>query len=161
MSAVSSAKVGAAFTVLVAVMVSGAMTVTALSLLVSGDLVLVGVGVGVLLLVVVGLLLVAGEVHLGAASERLARQLEREGRLPYDPPGITRLASGRLEKVDADAVFEERRVDVEQAPEDWRAWWRLAAAYGDARDPRRGRRAMRKAVSLERASRLWNAQPDA
>ena len=153
MSSVSSAKVGAAFTVLVAVMVSGAMTVTALSLLVSGDLVLVGVGVGVLLLVVVGLLLVAGEVRLGAASERLARQLEVEGRLPYDPPGVTRLASDRLEKHDADAVFEERRLEVERDPEDWRAWWRLAAAYGDARDPRRGRRAMRKAVSLEKASR--------
>jgi len=149
----SSAKLGAAFTVLVAVMVSGAMTVTALSLLVSEDLVLVGVGVGILLLVVVGLLLVAGEVRLGADSERLARQLEREGALPYDPPGVKRLASGRLEKDDADAVFEERRRDVEQAPEDWRAWWRLAAAYGDARDPRRGRRAMRKAVSLERDSR--------
>ena len=153
MSRVSSAKVGAAFTVLVAVMVSGAMTVTALSLLVSGDLVLVGVGIGVLLLVVVGLLLVAGEVQLGAASERLALQLEREGGLPFDPPGVKRLASGRLEKVDADAVFEDRRLEVERDPEDWRAWWRLAAAYGDARDPRRGRRAMRKAVSLERATR--------
>ena len=153
MSRVSSAKVGAAFTVLVAVMVSGAMTVTALSLLVSGDLVLVGVGVGILLLVVVGLLLVAGEVRLGAASERLALQLEREGGLPFDPPGVKRLASGRLEKVDADAVFADRRLEVERDPEDWRAWWRLAAAYGDARDPRRGRRAMRKAVSLERASR--------
>ena len=153
MSRVSSAKVGAAFTVLVAVMVSGAMTVTALSLLASGDLVLVGVGIGILLLVVVGLLLVAGEVQLGAASERLALQLEREGGLPFDRPGVKRLASGRLEKVDADAVFEDRRLEVEQAPEDWRAWWRLAAAYGDARDPRRGRRAMRKAVSLERATR--------
>ena len=153
MSRVSSAKVGAAFTVLVAVMVSGAMTVTALSLLVSGDLVLVGVGIGILLLVAVGLLLVAGEVRLGADSERLALQLEREGGLPFDPPGVKRLASGRLEKVDADAVFEGRRLEVEQAPEDWRAWWRLAAAYGDARDPRRGRRAMRKAVSLERATR--------
>ena len=153
MSRVSSAKVGAAFTVLVAVMVSGAMTVTALSLLVSGDLVLVGVGIGILLLVVVGLLLVAGEVRLGAASERLALQLEREGGLPFDPPGVKRLASGRLEKVDADAVFEDRRLEVERDPEDWRVWWRLAAAYGDARDPRRGRRAMRKAVSLERATR--------
>lgn len=146
-------KVGAAFTVLVMVMVSGAMLTTALSLLRSGDLVQVGVGVGVVLLVVVGVVLVVGEVRLGAASARLARRLEAEGGLPYDPPGLTRTASGRLEKADADAVFEARRVDVEAAPDDWRAWWRLAAAYGDARDPRRGRRAMRRAVSLERASR--------
>lgn len=146
-------KLGAAFTVLVMVMVSSAMAVTGFSLLASGDLVQIGVGIGVLLLVGVGVVLVVGEVRLGAASARLARQLEAEGGLPYDPPGVTRLASGRLEKDDADAVFEQRRREVEAAPEDWRAWWRLAAAYGEARDPRRGRRAMRKAVSLERSSR--------
>lgn len=146
-------KVGAGFTVLVMLLVSGAMVSTAISLLRTGELVQVGVGVGVLLLVVVGVLLVAGEVRLGAASARLAKQLEVEGALPYDPPGITRLASGRLEKADADAVFAQRRAEVEAAPQDWRAWWRLAAAYGDARDPRRGRRAMRTAVSLERSSR--------
>ena len=145
-------KVGAAFTVLVMLLVSGAMVTTALSLLATGEVVQVGVGVGVLLLVAVGIVLVIGEVRLGAASARLARRLEAEGGLPYDPPGITRLASGRLEKADADAGFELRKADVEAAPQDWRAWWRLAAAYGEARDPRRGRRAMRRAVSLERAA---------
>lgn len=148
-----SGKIGAAVTVLVLLLVSGAMLSTALSLLVSGELVQVGVGVGVLLLVAVGVVLVAGEVRLGAASARLARRLEAEGGLPYDPPGVQRLASGRLEKDAADAVFAQRKLEVEAAPEDWRAWWRLAAAYGDARDPRRGRRAMRKAVLLERAGR--------
>ncbi len=146
-------KVGAAFTVLVMLLVSGAMLSTAFSLLATGELIQVGVGIGVLLLVGVGVVLVAGEVRLGAASARLARQLEVEGGLPFDPPGVTRLASGRLEKDDADAVFAQRKAEVEAAPDDWRAWWRLAAAYGDARDPRRGRRAMRRAVSLERASR--------
>jgi hypothetical protein len=146
-------KLGAAFTVLVMLLVSGAMVSTAVSLLRTGELVQVGVAVGVLLLVGVGAVLVAGEVRLGAASARLARRLEADGGLPYDPPGVTRLASGRLEKDDADEVFAQRKAEVEAAPEDWRAWWRLAAAYGDARDPRRGRRAMRTAVSLERRSR--------
>jgi hypothetical protein len=147
------ARLGAAFTVAVLVMVSSAMAVTGVSLVRSGDLVQIGVGIGVLLLVVVGAVLVAGEVRLGAASQRLARVLEAEGGLPYDPPGVVRRASGRLDKADADAVFEDRRRDVEATPEDWRAWWRLAAAYGEARDPRRGRRAMRRAVSIERAVR--------
>jgi hypothetical protein len=146
-------KLGAAFTVAVLVMVSSAMAVTAFSLLASGELIQVGVGIGVLLLVVVGGVLVAGEVQLGAASARLARQLDAEGGLPYDPPDVQRTASGRLDKADADRVFAERKAEVEAAPEDWRAWWRLAAAYGDARDPRRGRRAMRTAVSLEKRSR--------
>lgn len=146
-------RLGAALTVVVMVMVSSAMAVTGVSLLVSGDLVQVGVGIGVLLLVVVGAVLVLGEVRLGAASARLAKVLEAEGGLPHDPPGITRLPSGRLEKSAADLVFEARKAEVEAAPDDWRRWWRLAAAYGEARDPRRGRRAMRKAVLLERSSR--------
>ncbi len=146
-------KVGAAFTVLVMIMVSSAMAVTGLSLVTSGDLIQVGVGIGVLLLVVVGLVLVAGEVRLAAESSRLARRLEAENGLPYDPPGVTRLASGRLDKADADRAFESRKAEVEAAPDDWRCWWRLAAAYGDARDARRGRRALRRAVTLERTSR--------
>jgi len=147
-------KLGAALTVVVMLLVSGAMVTTALSLLATGDLVQVGVGVGVLLLVVVGCVLVAGEVKLGADSARLAQRLDAEGGLPYDPPDVTRLPSGRLEKADADRVFASRKAEVEADPDDWRAWWRLAAAYGDARDPRRGRRALRRAVSLERAERV-------
>ncbi|MDP9403281.1 MAG: hypothetical protein M3P85_08085 [Actinomycetota bacterium] len=148
-----SGKIAAALTVAVMVMVSSAMAVTAFSLLATGDPVQIGVGIGVLLLVVVGVVLVIGEVRLGAASARLAKVLEAEGGLPYDPPGVTRLPSGRLEKDDADRVFAQRKAEVEAAPDDWRAWWRLAAAYGEARDPRRGRRAMRRAVSIERAAR--------
>ena len=146
-------RLGAALTVAVLALVSSAMVVTAVSLLTSGDLVQAGVGVGVLLLVVVGVVLVVGEVRLGAASQRLAERLAEEGGLPYDPPGVVRRASGRLDKADADAVFEERKREVEAAPADWRTWWRLGAAYGEARDPRRGRRAMRRAVSLERQER--------
>ena len=144
---------GAALTVAVMLLVSGAMVTTAVSLLATGDLVQSGVGVGVLLLVVVGCVLVAGEVKLGADSARLARRLDAEGGLPYDPPDVTRLPSGRLDKDDADRVFTQRRAQVEADPDDWRAWWRLAAAYGDARDNRRGRRAMRRAVGLERVER--------
>ena len=147
-------RLGAALTVLVMLLVSGAMVTTALSLLATGDLVQVGVGIGVLLLVVVGVALVAGEVKLGADSARLARRLEAEGGLPFDPPEVARLPSGRLEKADADRVFDQRRSEVEQQPDDWRAWWRLAAAYGDARDNRRGRRALRRAVVLEKAERV-------
>jgi hypothetical protein len=146
-------KLGAALTVAVMVLVSSAMAVTGFSLLTTGDPVQVGVGVGVLLLVVVGIALVLGEIKLGVDSARLARVLDAEGGLPYDPPDVRRLPSGRLQKADADRIFEQRRAEVEQEPDDWRRWWRLAAAYGEARDPRRGRRAMRRAVSLERQER--------
>jgi hypothetical protein len=148
-----SGKLGAFFTVAVMVMVSSAMAVTAVSLLLTGDLLQVGVGLGLLVIVGVGVVLVLGEVRLGAASERLAERLAAEGGLPSDPEGVTRLASGRLDKADADAIFARRQAEVEAAPQDWRCWWRLAAAYGDARDPARGRRALRRAVALERTER--------
>lgn len=146
-------RAGAIFVVVVTALVSVAMVSTAVDLVRSGDVVQVGVGVGVLLLVAVGVVLVVAEVRLGADSERLGRRLGQEGGLPLDPPGVTRPPSGRMPKADAAAQFERRRAEVEQSPEDWRAWWRLAAAYGDAKDTARGRKAMRKAITLERAER--------
>ena len=105
-------------------------------------------GTGVVLLVIVGGLLVAGEVRLAAASQRLGERLFAEGFVEEDLPV---LRSGRVERDAADALFARRKAEVEASPEDWRAWFLLASAYDMARDPQRGRRAMRKAVALERA----------
>jgi Flp pilus assembly protein TadD len=44
-----------------------------------------------------------------------------------------------------------RQAQVESTPGDWQAWYRLAIAYGDARDTARGRRTMRKAIAMQRA----------
>ena len=96
-------------------------------------------------------LLVAGEVRFGLGSERLGRRLGAEGGLA-DSSALERTPSGRVSRDAADALFTERKAEVEAAPEDWRAWFRLATAYGDARDTPRGRRAMRTAIRLERAS---------
>lgn len=154
-------RVGAAFTVAITVLVAVAIGLGAVRNLLSGEPVLAAVGVGMLLLVAVGLYLVAAEVRLGQASARLARRLEREGGLPSDPPGVERRASGRLHKADADAVFALRQADVQAAPEDWRAWFRLASAYGDAGDTARGRKAVRRAVALERAEQAsGTTRPD-
>lgn len=145
---------GAAFVVVVTVLVAGALGLGAVRNLATGRPVLVLIGVGMLLLVAVGLVLVAAEVRLGAASSRLARRLDDEQALPVDPPEVRRRASGRLYPEDAQAVFALRRGEVEAAPEDWRAWFRLAVAYGDAGDTTLGRKAMRTAVRLERAERV-------
>jgi hypothetical protein len=144
-------RAGALFVVAVALLVSSAMLATAVGLLRSGEALQVGVGVGVVLLVVVGLVLVAGEVRLAAASERLGRRLAAEGGLPADLP--ERRPSGRLPADAAQQQFALRQVETQRAPEDWRTWFRLALAYDDARDSVRGRRAMRRAVALERLER--------
>jgi len=148
-------RLGALFVVAVALLVASAMLVTAVDLLRSGAPVQVGVGIGVVLLVVVGLVLVAGEVRLAAASERLGRQLGDEGGLPAELP--ERRPSGRLPAEAAQRQFTQRQAETESAPQDWRTWFRLALAYADARDNARGRRAMRRAVTLERSEqgRQW------
>ena len=128
------------------------MLVRAVDLLRTGTVSGALLGVGVLLLVLVGGLLVAGEVRLGAGSARLARRLRDEGD-PGEPADLPRRASGRLTDEAAEQLFAQRKAEVEAAPDDWRAWWRLAAAYGEARDTSAGRRAMRKALALERAER--------
>ncbi len=98
-----------------------------------------GLGLGVLLLPLVGIIVVVGELRFGRAAQRLAGLLpEPDPALPADP------------EVDPDVAFELRKAEALAAPDDWRAWYHLAVAYGDARDPARGRRAMRKAIALER-----------
>jgi hypothetical protein len=106
-------------------------------------------GVGVLLLVAVGALLVQGEVRLAAASQRLGERLFAEGFVEEDLP-LT--PSGRVVRDAADALFAKRKAEAEEHPDDWRAWFKLATAYDAARDPSRGRRAMRRAIALERGS---------
>jgi hypothetical protein len=125
------------------------MLVRAVDLFRTGKLTGILLGVGVLLLVAVGALLVNGEVRLGFASQRLGRQLFAEGFREDDLP-LT--PSGRVDREAADALFTKRKAAVEQQPDDWRGWFLLATAYDAARDPQRGRRAMRKAVALERSS---------
>ena len=128
------------------------MVVRAVDLFRTGTLAGALLGVGVLLLVLVGGLLVAGEVRLGAGSARLAARLRDEGDLG-EPDDLPRRASGRLTDEAAEQLFARRKAEVEAAPQDWRVWWRLAAAYGEARDTSAGRRAMRKALALEKAER--------
>ena len=41
---------------------------------------------------------------------------------------------------------------MEAAPEDWRAWFRLGLAYDASGDRRRARKAIIRAISLERCA---------
>jgi hypothetical protein len=142
----------AALVVIVTGLLGLYMVVRAVDLFRTGSLTGALLGVAVLLLVLVGLLLVAGEVRLGLGSARLARLLTDQGD-PGEPVDLPRTPSGRLTREAAQELFDRRKAETEAAPQDWRAWWRLAAAYGEARDTSAGRRAMRKAIALERAGR--------
>jgi cytochrome c-type biogenesis protein CcmH/NrfG len=99
-------------------------------------------GVAVLVLPLVGIWVVIAELRFGRATERLAHRLDEA------PPDLPRTPSGRVDRAAADALFAQCRDAAQAAPEDWRAWFRLAEAYDLAGDRRRARAAMRRAISL-------------
>ena len=122
------------------------LVVKGVQLVAVGSLAGIGLGVAMLIMAVIGALLVAREVRFGQASSKLAARLAAEGGLPVDD--LPRRPSGRIDRDAADAVFSTYRDEVEAAPEDWRAWYRLALAYDAAGDRSRARAAARKAITL-------------
>ena len=118
----------------------------AVALLGTGEPVPVLLGVAVLVVPLLGGALVVREVMFGRDSARLARRLEAEGGLPVDD--LPRRPSGRVDRRAADAQFEQLRRVVDEHPDDWRAWFRLALAYDAAGDRTRARAAARHAIGL-------------
>jgi hypothetical protein len=106
----------------------------------------VGVAIGVALFVfaAVGALLLVLEFRFGVRITRLAARLEREGGTPADVVPLR--PSGRPDRAAADALFPRYKAEVEAAPDDWRAWFRLGVLYDAAGDRRRARAAMRTAL---------------
>lgn len=114
----------------------------------TGSAVGVALGLAVAVIAVVGIWLVVRSFAFGRNTQRLARRLEAEGALPLDD--VPRRPSGRAVRDAADSAFEQRRAEVDAAPHNWRAWFRVALAYDDAGDRSRARDAMRRAIALER-----------
>ena len=82
-------------------------------------------------------------------AERV-KQLEAEGGLPVDD--LPRTEGGRVDRDAADAQFAEVQQIAQADPNDWRAWFRVAASYDAAEDRKRARAAMYHAVDLFVAS---------
>ncbi|WP_411080551.1 hypothetical protein [Streptomyces sp. cmx-18-6] len=114
-----------------------------------GTLLTVTFGVAVLILPVIGVWFLWKNTQFVRRANALAAELDAEGGLPVDD--LARTPSGRIDRDAADAVFTQRRQETEDAPDDWRAWFRLAVAYQDARDTPRARKAMQRAIALHRS----------
>ncbi|MER7175254.1 hypothetical protein [Streptomyces mesophilus] len=111
-----------------------------------GTVLTVTFGVAVLILPLIGLWFLWKTTQFARKAGKLAAELEAEGGLPVDE--LKRLPSGRIDRDSADEVFARRRAETEDAPNDWRCWFRLAVAYHDARDTPRARKAMQRAIAL-------------
>ena len=110
----------------------------------------IAIGVALLVLPLIGAWALTVEVLFGVRSERLVRLLEATGELPVDD--LPTRPSGRPFRDAADADFPRYQAEVDAAPEDWRAWFRLGLAYDASGDRRRARGAIRTAIRLERAA---------
>lgn len=116
-----------------------------------GTALTVAFGGAVLVLPVIGVWFLWKNTQFVTKANRLAAELEAEGGLPVDE--LKRTPGGRIDRDSADAVFAARRAETEDAPDDWRCWFRLAVAYHDARDTPRARKAMQHAIALHEGRR--------
>ncbi|MFF9866712.1 hypothetical protein ACF1G0_15045 [Streptomyces sp. NPDC013953] len=116
-----------------------------------GTALTVAFGGAVLVLPVIGVWFLWKNTQFVTKANRLAAELEAEGGLPVDE--LKRTPGGRIDRDSADAVFARRRAETEDAPDDWRCWFRLAVAYHDARDTPRARKAMQRAIALHEGRR--------
>lgn len=120
-------------------------------LLGSGQPVGVAMGVALVVLPLIAAWALWRELAFGFGTQRLGRRLEAENALPAEELDVR--PSGRADRAQADALFPLYRADVEEHPDDWRAWFRLGLAYDGAGDRRRAREAMRTAIAVEKRTR--------
>lgn len=114
----------------------------------SGRAAALGLGLAVLILPVIGLWAMIATLRAGFAHQKLARLIAADG-MELDTSALPRRPSGRIQRDAADELFAAVRTEVQDHPEDWRRWYRLARAYDYAGDRRRAREAMRTAVELQ------------
>ena len=122
----------------------------AMAFITTGEAAAIGLGLALLVFPLVGVWVMVSTVRAGLAHQRLARIAKDEG-MELDVSALPRMPSGRIQRDAADALFETVRDELEQDPDNWRRWYRLARAYDYAGDRSRAREAMKKAVALQEA----------
>jgi cytochrome c-type biogenesis protein CcmH/NrfG len=121
---------------------------TAVLMIASGRAVAIALGVALLILPVIGLWAMIATLRAGFAHQKLARLAAEDG-MELDVSALPRRPSGRIERDAADALFADVRAELDDDPDDWRRWYRLARAYDYAGDRIRARETMKRAVELE------------
>ena len=121
---------------------------TAILMIASGRAVAVVFGMALLILPAIGLWAMIATLRAGFAHQKLARLAAEDG-MELDVSALPRRPSGRIERDAADALFDTVRAELDNDPDDWRRWYRLARAYDYAGDRGRARVTMRKAVEMQ------------
>jgi tetratricopeptide (TPR) repeat protein len=117
----------------------------------SGEPAAIGLGAALLIMPLIGIWVMVSTLRAGLAHQRLARIARDEG-MELEVSSLPRRPSGRIERDAADALFASVREELENDPDNWRRWYRLARAYDYAGDRSRARETMRKAVEMQERS---------
>ena len=108
----------------------------------------VGLGIALLAFPVIGGWAMVATLRAGFAHQKLARLAAEQG-MELDVSDLPRRASGRIERGAADQLFDTVRTELDDDPDNWVRWYRVARAYDYAGDRSRAREAMKRAVLLE------------
>jgi hypothetical protein len=120
----------------------------ALAFITSGEPAAIGLGLALMIMPLIGIWVMVATLRAGLTHQRLGRIVKDEG-MELDVSSLPRRASGRIERDAADALFATVRDELDNDPDNWRRWYRLARAYDYAGDRSRAREAMKKAVEME------------
>jgi tetratricopeptide (TPR) repeat protein len=120
----------------------------AMAFITSGRPPAIGLGLALMILPLIGIWVMVSTLRAGLAHQRLGRIIKEEG-IELDISSLSRMPSGRIQRDAADSLFETVRTELEDDPDNWRRWYRLARAYDYAGDRSRARETMRKAVDME------------
>lgn len=123
----------------------------AITLIGSGDGVLIALGLALGVLPILGLWGLVAEVMFGFRSERLMVLMAQQGALPAETAPVPHRK--RLNRQTAEAVFPTYLAAAEAPPQHWQAWMRLGIVYEASGDRRLARSSVRKAIELHRSSR--------
>jgi tetratricopeptide (TPR) repeat protein len=120
----------------------------AMAFITSGEAAAIGLGLALMIMPLIGIWVMVATLRAGLTHQRLGRIVKDEG-MELDVSSLPRMVSGRIERDAADALFATVREELENDPDNWRRWYRLARAYDYAGDRSRAREAMKKAVEME------------
>jgi tetratricopeptide (TPR) repeat protein len=123
----------------------------AMAFITSGEAAAIGLGLALMIMPLIGIWVMVATLRAGLTHQRLGRIVKGEG-MELDVSSLPRMVSGRIERDAADALFATVREELENDPDNWRRWYRLARAYDYAGDRSRAREAMKKAVEMEERS---------
>ncbi|GAA1126558.1 MULTISPECIES: hypothetical protein [Microbacterium] len=121
----------------------------AIVMLTTGEPIAIAIGVALLVMPLIGAWALYRETRFGFAADRLGRALDAEGGMPEAEGEVS--ASGRLPREDVEPMIAKYTAAAEEAPDDWRARYRLGVVQDAAGRRKDARASIREAIRLERA----------